>query len=347
MTPANQQKKKTLVERIVGASQRGHYIHVTYANDEFDFAAMPVWLSHLRGKLKKHPDLLFLHSARLVGNRKDIDLLLTEEFKVKFNIPENVATVIEYDLSHPLTLDTIGSTNEKDYWGFDEKGELVKLGRKSYKDSFESELQGVTKFRSENKEKREVDQLSMDTFNLIVMHVKEKPETHEVFIPSAHSIKELGIGKVQKRPYSTKDLISRIKYCTEMGAYLNVTDMTEEGNGAKVSPKKPANPIVFTDIPELKNVFWTRKENDTSEYSKGAFNFLSRYWTLTKKQFDHSTVIRKIKCEEDRAPKIIKKETTKVAKPVFRVAKATGLSVEPQSPRNDIANYDGAGFGDE
>lgn len=337
------QKSKNLNDRIGRAYQGEYFLRVKKAADgKPEIIRLPVKLDRLSSMSKNRPDAIWLQSSRLMGTPADIKLLLSDTSKDAYSLSDELRRVIEYELTHPFTSTSIESSHEKETWGFDGSLNLVKQQRKSYRDLYSSELESIALTKKKNEEEKENDSLTLAFIKSVADELMKNPGCCEAVVPSGaiHSLKEFRVGHEQKRPNVTKNIVERIKFCQEQGHYLNVTDTDEDGKNARAVVNKPRTAIEFPlDNTALRNVFWIKKDGS----SQGACNFLKKYWKSIGKSCTDDSVKREVERVEDKAPKQVAVVKQKVMKPI-RVAEKNDLSLEPQSPRTVVANFDGPDF---
>lgn len=338
-------KTKKFSERIAKAFYGEYFLRVRRSADgNAEVIAMIAKLDQLVSTAKRVPNVIWLQSSRLMGSPNDLKLLLTEESKRNLELSDELAKVIEYDLTHPLTLKSIESSQEREVWGFDEDGNLRKMKRRSYKDLYEGELQSIDTEKKRKREDKENSLPNLDLLKKISHELQKNPNCFDIFLTSgtANTLRDFRVNTEQRRPSTTKNLIDRVKNCQDQGSFLNITDMNSDGNKARTATSKPRNAIEFpAEFPELKNVFWVKKEVGDSS---GAINFLSKYWKLNGKTFSQDAIRREIARAEDCAPKQLAVNKSKTQKSLHRVAEKNDLSLEPQSPRSMVADYDGPSF---
>ena len=338
------QKTMKLSERIPKAFKGLYFLRVNQKKGALNVEAIPPKLTFFTSTAKKHPDIIWLPCSRLMGTVADLKSLLKDASKPEFDLSDALCKVIEYELTHALTPSTVDSTQEREYWGYTESNELMKGARRSYKYLYETEL-SMIKNDSEIKKAEKVNSAYSVEFIKKVSHeLLTKQGCYGVIIPnnSGHTIKEFRVGREQKRPTSVKDLLSRLKMCQEEGSYLNVSAMNENGGGTRVLVSKPRTAVEFPiDAVELRNVYWVPSEKTPG--NEGAVNFLLKYHEALGKTLRRSEATQMVKRAVDLAPKQVSTRKEKVVKPL-QVVEKTDLSLEPQSPRDAVVNYDGPDF---
>lgn len=336
--------KETLQRRIANASQKMYFARVLKKDGHINIIATTK-IDCLKTSCEKNPNVIWLHSSRLMGETEHLRELLSAENVEKFRIEPNIATIIDYDIRHPLNGKNITSDTERDSWGFTSDFELVKdPNRKSYRQLYESEFAKCKKEREELKQTRLENIPEISLLHEMCEAIRANPSCIDVMVGSSGTttLSKYRLSKEQTSAHKRKmDLKDRILSCQKEDTYLNVTKMAEDGSAGRVVVSKPKGAVSF-DSDQLKNVFFTRPKGD--EEHKGAINFIERYHNDIGKPFKHQgdakSEIRRVisKCaaiESGGAAKYSSKA------PIV-VFEKNNVPIAPNSPRQKI-NARGAG----
>lgn len=330
MTPS---KKVTLLKKIAQASKGQYFLRVS-EKDGNVFVGLAAKIDGLKTSCRKNSEQIWLPCARLCGTKKNIKQFISQ-LKREHETTDDLLMILEYDFTHPFDLKTIESEVERDEFGFTESDEIVKVGRISYKELYETEVHEVKEGKQVARIRRQEMMPRIEDLDMIIRELQNNPGSFDLVNAKGCTSLKYNFNVQQKRPPST-DIHKRVKIAQANSTFLNVTKLDSGGNGSRLVTTMPRACVVFPNKPELENVFFTLPK-DPSEESTGAVNFLLAFYKRKDKEVSRDAAMREVAHAIDAAPKnetsVAKPKKTKIPTHVFE---KNDLPLEPTSPRNNV-----------